>query len=35
MAYRRGTDWYFKAVGKGSNAKTVDDLAEEAIKIPY
>lgn len=30
-AYRRGSEWYFKAIGEGSCAADVDDLAEEAV----
>lgn len=30
-AYRRGSEWFFKAIGKSSCAVDVDDLAEEAV----
>lgn len=33
MAYREGSDWNFKAIGKGSRAKDVDELADECMRL--
>lgn len=30
-AYRKGSSWYFKAIGKGSKAKNVGDLTTECL----
>ena len=31
VAYRSGSDWIFKAIGEGSDATDIDDLAEEVV----
>ena len=33
MAYRKGSDWLFKAIGKGSRAADLNELAEEVMRM--
>ena len=33
MAYRKGQSWVFKAIGRGSKAKSVSDLADECTVL--
>lgn len=33
MAYRRGKEWLFKAIGKGSRAEDITQLANEVMRI--
>lgn len=33
MAYRQGSDWNFKAIGKGSRARDVGELADECMRL--
>ena len=33
MAYRRGSEWLFKAIGKGSRAEDINQLAEEVMSL--
>ena len=32
MAYRKSGSWVFRAIGKGSRATTVSDLADECVR---
>lgn len=33
MAYRRGSEWLFKAIGKGSRAESINQLADEVMSL--
>lgn len=33
MACRRGGEWFFKAIGKGSRARNIAQLAKEAVRL--
>ena len=33
MAYKQGSDWHFKAIGKGSRATSIHSLAEECLRV--
>ena len=33
MAYRRGSEWLFKAIGKGSHAENINQLADEVMSL--